>query len=76
MNEYGIFGGMIQREENRRTGTKSCPNATLSTTNPTRTGQGINPHLRDEKSATKRPNNGTARKFLLRQSLSIGLGFL
>jgi hypothetical protein len=32
--------------ENRRTGGKTCPSATLSTTNPTWTEPGSNPGLR------------------------------
>jgi hypothetical protein len=47
-------------EENRNTRGKTCPSATLSTTNPTLTDPGSNPGLRDERSATNRLNRGTA----------------
>jgi hypothetical protein len=39
-------GGMILTGENRRTRKKTCPSATLSTTNPTRTNLGAKPSLR------------------------------
>jgi hypothetical protein len=42
--------------ENRSTRGKTCPSATLSTTNPTR----IDPGLRDERPATSRLSHGTA----------------
>jgi hypothetical protein len=34
-------GGMILTEENRRTRRRTCPSATLSTTNPTWTDPGL-----------------------------------
>jgi hypothetical protein len=40
--------------ENRSTRRKTCPSATLSTTNPTWTGPGSNPGLRGERTATNR----------------------
>jgi hypothetical protein len=43
--------------ENRSTRGKTCPSATLSTTNPTITDPGSNPGLRGERPAT---NHGTA----------------
>jgi hypothetical protein len=46
--------------KNRSTRGKTCPSATLSTTNPTRTDPGSNPDLRGEKSATNRLSYGTA----------------
>jgi hypothetical protein len=46
--------------ENRRTRIKTCPSATLSTTNPTCTDQGANPGLRSERPATNRLSHGTA----------------
>jgi hypothetical protein len=46
--------------ENRRTLRKTCPSATLSTTNPIWTGPGANPGLRDEKPATNCLSHGTA----------------
>jgi hypothetical protein len=46
--------------ENRSTREKTCPSATLSTTNPTRPDPGSNPGLRGEKPATNRLSHGTA----------------
>jgi hypothetical protein len=46
--------------ENRSTRGKTCPSATLSTTNPTRTDPGSNPGLRDERLTTNRLSHGTA----------------
>jgi hypothetical protein len=46
--------------ENRSTRGKTCPSATLSTTNPTWTDPGSNPGLRGERPATNRLNRGTA----------------
>jgi hypothetical protein len=46
--------------ETRSTQGKTCPNATLSTTNPTWTDPGLNPVLRGERSATNRLSHGTA----------------
>jgi hypothetical protein len=46
--------------ENRSTGGKTCPSATLSTTNPTWTDRGSNPCLRGERPATNRLSHGTA----------------
>jgi hypothetical protein len=46
--------------ENRSTrGKKTCPSATLSTTNPTCTDPGSNPGLRGERPATNRLSHGT-----------------
>jgi hypothetical protein len=39
---------------------KTCPNATLSTTNPTWTDPGSNPGLRGERLATNHLSHGTA----------------
>jgi hypothetical protein len=44
--------------ENRRTRGKTCPSATLSTTNPTWT----DPGLRGERPATNRLSHGTAMR--------------
>jgi hypothetical protein len=46
--------------ENRSIRGKSCPSATLSTTNPTWTDLGSNPGLRGERSATNCLSHGTA----------------
>jgi hypothetical protein len=45
---------------NRRTRRKTCPSATMSTTNPTRTDPAAIPGLRGERSATNRLIHGTA----------------
>jgi hypothetical protein len=46
--------------ENRRTRRKTCPSATLSTTNPTWIDPGSNPGLRGERPATNDLSHGTA----------------
>jgi hypothetical protein len=46
--------------ENGRTRTKTCPSATLSTTNPTWTDPESNPGLHGERPATNRLSHGTA----------------
>jgi hypothetical protein len=51
-------GGMILTGENRRTRRKTCPSATLSTTNPTWYDQGVNPGLRDERPVTNCLSHG------------------
>jgi hypothetical protein len=56
----GIHGGMILRGKNRRTRTKTCPSATLSTTYPTWTDPGTKPCLRRERPATNRLSSDTA----------------
>jgi hypothetical protein len=43
-----------------RTGRKTCRNASLSTTNPTRTDRGTNPGLCGERQETNRLSHGTA----------------
>jgi hypothetical protein len=45
--------------ENRTTRGKTCPGATLATTNPTMTDTGSNPGLRGERPATNRLSHGT-----------------
>jgi hypothetical protein len=45
--------------ENRSTREKTCPSATLSTTDPTRTDPGSNPGLRGGRQATNRLSHGT-----------------
>jgi hypothetical protein len=49
-------GGMILTGKHRRTRRKTCPSATLSTTNPT----WIDPGLRGERPATNDLSHGTA----------------
>jgi hypothetical protein len=46
--------------ENRSTRGKTCPCATLSTTNPTWTNPGSNPGLRGGRPAANRLSHGTA----------------
>jgi hypothetical protein len=46
--------------KNEVLGGKTCPSATLSTTNPTWTDLGSNSGLRGERQATKRLSYGTA----------------
>jgi hypothetical protein len=53
-------GGMTLTGENRRPRRKTCPSATLSTTNPTWIDSGANPGLRGERPATNRLSHGTA----------------
>jgi hypothetical protein len=50
--------------ENRRTRRKTCPSATLSTTNPTWIDPGTNPGLRGERLATNDLSHGTALNVL------------
>jgi hypothetical protein len=58
-------GGMILTGENRRTRRKTCPSATLSSTNPTWIDPGANPGLRGERPATNDLSHGTALKVML-----------
>jgi hypothetical protein len=53
---------------------KTCPSATLSTTNPTWPGPGPNPGRRDGKPATNRLSYGAA--FNLRIGVDAGMDFL
>jgi hypothetical protein len=53
--------------ENRSTRGKTCPSATLSTTNPTWTDPGSNPGLRGGKSVTNRLSHGTTAHLIHRQ---------
>jgi hypothetical protein len=53
--------GMILTEETRRTRRKTCPSATLSTTNPTWIDPGANVGLRGERPATNRLSHGTTK---------------
>ena len=47
-------------------GEETCPSATLSTANPTKTDPGSNPGLRGETPVTNRLSNGTALCIALR----------
>jgi hypothetical protein len=57
-------GGMKLTGENRSTRWKTCPSATLSTTNPTWTDPGSKPGLRGGRQATNRLSHGTALRML------------
>jgi hypothetical protein len=52
-------GGMILTGESRRIRKNTCPSATSSTTNPTRTDPGANPGLGNDRPATNRLSYGT-----------------
>jgi hypothetical protein len=56
---------MILTGENRRTRRKTCPSATLSTTNPTRIDPGANPVLRGERPAANYLSHVTALLYML-----------
>jgi hypothetical protein len=60
-------GGMILTGKNRRTRRKTCPSATLSTTNPTWIYPGANPGLRGERSTTNDLIHGTAHTWPLKE---------
>jgi hypothetical protein len=50
----------IDRGKPKNSGEKTCPSATLSTTNPTWTGPGSNPGCRGGRPAANRLSHGTA----------------
>jgi hypothetical protein len=52
-------GGMILTGDNRRTRRKTCPSATLSTTNATWIDPGTNSGLRGERPATNDLSHGS-----------------
>jgi hypothetical protein len=54
------LGGMILTGENRKTRRKTCPDATLSTTNSTWIDPGSNPGFRRERTAANRQSRNTA----------------
>jgi hypothetical protein len=66
-------GGIILTEENRRTWIVTCPNATLSTTNPTQIYPNPKPGLRWERPATNRLSHNMALLFQLSALRVIGL---
>jgi hypothetical protein len=57
-------GGMTLTGENRRTRRRTCPSATLSTTNPTCIDPGANPGLRSERPVTNDLSPTHHRTFL------------
>jgi hypothetical protein len=59
--------------ENRRTPRKTCPSATLSTTNPTWIDPGVNPGLRGGRPATSDLGHGTAFRWYLTWLLNFPL---
>jgi hypothetical protein len=56
--------------ENRSTRGKTCPNATLSTTNPTWSDPGLNPGLRGGRPAANRLSHRTALVRTLNKTLA------
>jgi hypothetical protein len=54
-------GGMIRTGKTRRTRGETCPNATLSTKNPTLTNSEANPGPRGQRPSTNRLSYGTAQ---------------
>jgi hypothetical protein len=68
--------GMISAGENRRTRRKTCPSATLSTTNPTWIFPGANPGLRGEMPATTDLSHSTATISTSILSFHLYLGLL
>jgi hypothetical protein len=59
------------KRENRRTRRKTCPSATLSTTNPTWIDPGANPSLSGERPVTTDLSHGTAFKGLKEHKMRI-----
>jgi hypothetical protein len=57
--------------ENRRTRRKTCPSATLSTTNPTWTDLGVNPGLCGERPATNCLSHVTAKGWSIESCFDI-----
>jgi hypothetical protein len=57
-------GGIILTGETEELGEKTCPSATLSTTNPTWADPGANPGLRGERPATNRLSHLTAVSYV------------
>jgi hypothetical protein len=60
----------IDRKETEVFGEKTCPSATLSTTNPTWTDLGLNPGLRGERAATNRLSHGRTKGRLVFPSIN------
>jgi hypothetical protein len=58
MSEYD--GATVEWLETRRSRRKTCPHATLSTTNPTWSDLGAYPGLRNERPVTNRPSHVTS----------------
>jgi hypothetical protein len=61
--------------EKRSTRRKTCPSATLSTTNPTWTDPESNPGFRGERLATNRLRHGTAMPMFVCLILDYGSNF-
>jgi len=66
--------GMIQTSENKAL-TKTCPSATLSITNSTWTGLGLNPGLHDTRQATNHLSHGMALLSFMNQHQNARLKF-
>jgi hypothetical protein len=60
-----IHGGMILTGEDRRTQRKTCPSATLSSTNLTWTDRGAKPGLHSERPATNHLSHGSSGSYLV-----------
>jgi hypothetical protein len=58
------YGGMIPIEDNERTQRKTCPRATLSTTNPTWSDPGANPGLHGERPMINHLSHGATYVYL------------
>jgi hypothetical protein len=58
--DCGEIGGMKIWQKKPKYSEKTCPSATLSTTNPTRLDPGLNPGRRGGKPATNRFSYGAA----------------
>jgi hypothetical protein len=57
-----VYGAMVEwywQGKTKELGRKTCPSATLSTTNPTWIDPGANPGLHGERPATNRLSHGT-----------------
>jgi hypothetical protein len=68
-------GGMILTGKNRRTRRKTCPSATLSTTNPTWIDPDANPDLRGQR---PEPWHGLSKsiKNMVMVTITVGIMFL
>jgi hypothetical protein len=70
-SKYWSSGGMKLTAQTRSTRGKTCPSATLSTTNPTWTDLGSSPGLRGGRPATNRLSQGTTLDTIYKLSKNI-----
>ena len=61
--EYSVSGMTLTRE-NYSNERKTCPIASSSSTNPSQTGQGLDPCLHGNKPVTNCPIHGTAARLM------------